>query len=103
MGLAYWRAPLEIWSMTGAFSSSQASIMAWRSSMLFTLKAPIAYLPLSALEKRSLVCVSGIIDFCQNRLSFVVLGQFSIQRGETDLKQFGRFFLVTAGVGQSAV
>jgi hypothetical protein len=28
--------------------------------MLLTLKAPSAYLPLSALANRSLVCVSGI-------------------------------------------
>src|SRR6266850_569647 len=61
-GLAYWRAPLEICSITGAFSSSQASTMAWSSSMLFTLKAPRAYLPLSALANRSLVCVSGIVS-----------------------------------------
>src|SRR5438093_6237233 len=87
--------------------------------MLFTLKAPIAYLPLSALAKRSRVCVSGIIESYSlknlalfnkamaredgTQLSHVVLGQFSIQRSEADLKQLGRFFLVTPGVGQSAV
>src|ERR1035437_9861042 len=60
-GLAYWRAPLEIWSITGAFSSSHASTIAWRSSMLLTLKAPSAYLPFRALANKSLVCVSGII------------------------------------------
>src|SRR5215469_12624316 len=47
--------------MTGAFSSSQASTIAWRSSILLTLKAPRAYLPLRALAKRSLVWVSGIV------------------------------------------
>ncbi len=36
-------------------------MMAWSSSMLFTLKAPRAYLPLSALANRSVVCVSGIV------------------------------------------
>src|SRR5271163_3071889 len=49
--------------MTGAFSSSQASMMAWSSSILLTLKAPSAYLPLSALANKSLVCVSGIVVF----------------------------------------
>src|SRR5580765_5215118 len=53
-GLAYWRAPLEIWSMTGAFSSSQASTMAWSNSMLFTLKSPTSYFPLISLTKTSL-------------------------------------------------
>src|SRR2546428_674747 len=62
-GLAYWRAPLEICSITGAFSSSQASTIACSSSMLFTLKAPRAYFPFSALANRSLVCVSGIVSF----------------------------------------
>src|SRR6266498_697434 len=47
--------------MTGAFSSSQASTMACKSSMLLTLKAPRAYLPLRALANRSLVCVRGIV------------------------------------------
>jgi hypothetical protein len=61
-GLAYCRAPLEIWRMKGAFSSSQASTMAWSSSILFALKAPRAYFPLRALAKRSLVCVNGIIQ-----------------------------------------
>jgi hypothetical protein len=42
------------------FSSSQASTIAWISSMLLTLKAPRAYLPLRAFANRSLVCVSGI-------------------------------------------
>src|SRR5260370_40771144 len=46
--------------MTGAFSSSQASTMAWSSSMLLTLKAPRAYLPLRALANNSLVCVRGM-------------------------------------------
>src|SRR5882672_5559656 len=36
--------------------------MAWSSSMLFTLKAPSAYLPFRALAKRSVVCVSGIVS-----------------------------------------
>src|ERR1041385_58759 len=46
--------------MRGAFSSSQASTIAWTSSMLLTLKAPRAYLPRKALANSSLVCVSGI-------------------------------------------
>src|SRR5437870_1360419 len=35
-------------------------MMAWSSSMLFTLKAPSAYLPFRALANSSRVCVNGI-------------------------------------------
>src|SRR5881628_2772042 len=46
--------------MTGAFSSSHHSTIAWSNSILLTLNAPMAYLPLRALAKSSLVVVSGI-------------------------------------------
>src|SRR3954466_1906996 len=49
--------------MTGAFSSSQASMIAWSNSMLLTLKAPRAYFPFKALANKSRVCVSGIVLF----------------------------------------
>ena len=43
--LAYLRAPLLIWRMSGLFSSAQASMIAWASSMLLTLNAPTANPP----------------------------------------------------------
>src|SRR5256885_17262264 len=52
--------------------------MACKSSMLLTLKAPSAYLPLSALANRSLVCVSGIvlmIDANHRRWRIIVLAE----------------------------
>jgi len=57
-----WRAPLEIWRINGAFSSSQASTMAWMSSILFDVERAERVFALQRLMQTGSLeyCVSGI-------------------------------------------
>jgi hypothetical protein len=52
---------LEIWSITGAFSSSQASTMAWMQFHVVDVERAQRVFAFQRLGKQSLVCVSGII------------------------------------------